>query len=55
MEFCQIVLFRGGAATYQKKKKIFFAPMYWMGWRSRLIMQGHGVPTYCTLIDPNKY
>ena len=38
-----------------KKRKKFFAPMYWMGWRSRLIMQGHGVPAYCTLIDPNKY
>ena len=37
------------------KRKIFFAPMYWMGWRSKLLMQGYGVPSYCSLIDPNKY
>jgi len=38
-----------------KKKKKFFAPKYWMGWKSRIEAQKYGTPIYCTLVDPNKY
>lgn len=38
-----------------KKKKIFFAPKYWMGWKSKIEVQKYGTPIYCTLVDPNKY
>ena len=36
-----------------KKRKKFFAPKYWLGWKSKLEMQKYGVPIDCTLIDPN--